>query len=526
MQPKESVIDSHIYRNDLTPRAVWGLGLFLLAAFVFCYASVFMTLAGQWWSNNIYSYGFLIPLISGYLLWVRREEIFRLAAAPDYLAGSIVLLLGLSMLLIGKTGGVVSVQEVSIIVTFSGGVLLLLGRRIFRAMWPAIAYLIFMIPSWEMITNRLHFPFQSLSAILGVTLLQFFGIPVYQEGIYLQMPNITLEVANVCSGVNYLIAVVAIGIPMGILFLDNWKKRVFLVLFAVAIAALSNGLRVALIAGLSYSGFNGALHGPFHLLQGIFVSMIGYGALFAGLMVLSGGSVAFPSPPKSDRIHWPFRSIIERKEGKVIILSLSILLLGAGVYVHFRRPTPVLLKENLAGFPSHIGEWMGADAIPLHRTPGADQELSRVYRSASGETIYLYVGHYSVQRPGGGLINEKTQELEGTSVPVPIEISGNKTVAVNRVVQPEGERKRVSLYWYHLDGRALASRYRAKALTLWNALVSNRTDGAVVIVTSDRSSLPTQEIVDRSAAFLRELFPLLDEALSPGPVDSLQKEEG
>ena len=118
-------------------------------------------------------------------------------------------------------------------------------------------------------------------------ILQLVGVPAYHEGVTLHLPTITLEVARACSGVNYLIAVLALGLPLGYLYLPSLPRRAILIVSAVIIAAVSNSLRVALIGMLAYWEIGSPLHGPFHVLHGLFVSGIGYVVLFAGLRMLT-----------------------------------------------------------------------------------------------------------------------------------------------------------------------------------------------------------------------------------------------
>lgn len=278
-------------------RSLWrdssaqAVGVVLLAGLGFSYAHVLKAIVTQWWTNNLYSYGFLIPPISLYLIWLRRETIQLLRPRPNCMGGGALLGAGFTMLILGHAGSILTLQELSLPVTLSGLILSLLGTQVLKSLAFPLAYLLFMIPAWEVLTDHLHLPFQLLSATIGLALLQSVGIPAFRDGVYIELPQITLEVAQVCSGVNYLIAVIAIGVPLAVLFLDGWRRRALLLGLSIVVATLSNGLRVALIGLLAYHGFlPGDIHGPFHVLQGILVSMIGYAALFAGLLLLSNRS--------------------------------------------------------------------------------------------------------------------------------------------------------------------------------------------------------------------------------------------
>ena len=467
-------------------RALARAGL-LVASFLFCYVGVLTGLAKHWWSDNMYSYGFLIPFISLYLVWIRRERLLPVRPEPSLLGGSVLFAAGLLMFVAGQIGGITSVQELSLIVTLLGSVLLILGARAFKVLWFPVAYLIFMIPVWEIVTDPLHLPFQLFSATLGVRLMQSVGIPVYQQGIYIELPNITLEVARACSGVNYLIAVIAIGIPQAYLFLKGWTRRVLLVGFAVAVAVLSNGLRVALIGFLSYHGLGGDIHGPYHVLQGLFVSVVGYAALFGGLWVLTRTSSADPLN-KSREPYTVSGSIARNGKVQWIGWSLTLLFLLLGSYALFHQPRAIPLRAEIVNFPMEIGEWQGKERgsdFPIYKKLGVDRELSRTYSSASGDKLNLYVGYFAGQTQGKEMISYQTSDLHREASKRKLDLSSYGPVEINQVVQQEGKYKRELLFWYDLNGRIVADKYEAKAWMVWDGLTRGRTNGAVVILSSD-----------------------------------------
>jgi len=483
-----------------------------IAAWVFCYAAVIAALVRQWSSNTMYSYGVLIPLISLYLVWERRERLAHVPAAPSYWWGGAVLAVGLIMFTVGAAGGVLLAQEISLIVTIAGATLWAFGRRVFREMAFPIGYLLLMIPLWDVLISRLHFPFQVFSATLGVALLQLVGIPVHQDGVYIWLPNITLEVAKACSGVNYLIAVVAIGIPLAALFLRGWGRRILLVAFALVVAALSNSLRVALIGLLAYNGISGALHGPLHVLQGLFVSFVGYGAIFVGLWVLRP-SRATPRrlerhPDVGDVASGP-----RAARSRTALFVLGLVFVGVGSYVHVNRPTPIPLNADLEEFPRRIGQWTGIDAANdenVYTRLGVDHELSRVYRADSGQAVRLYVGYFESQTQDKELINYKTDELFEGGKTVDIVMNGGLRAAVNERVQRTGEGTRVTLFWYLINGRVVADKYWAKAYTVWDRLIHHRTNGAVVMVTAEvRGSDDRDVALTNSGEFIRAILPLV-----------------
>ena len=486
------------YGREITPtakhlsidRRALGMGLLIAFTFIFCYARALATLVGQWWSNDIYSYGFLIPGISGYFVWILRKKLFQFPLVPNYSLGLSILLLGLFVLLTGEVGGVVVLQWLSLIISLTGLVLLLMGTHFLRKLWFPIAYLLFMIPFWEIVTDRLHFPLQNLSAIIGAALLNLIDIPVYQNGVYIQLPNITLQVARVCSGVSYLLAVVAISLPTAIFFLEGWFRRILLISIAVGIAILSNGLRIALIGFLFYHGLSGGdTHGPFHVLQGLFVSAVGYAAIFLGLWILSNRSSASSNRPTKSRTTKFLSPRVPGSKGLLFpAVCVVILLMLAGSYIHFHTPSRTPLKMSLNLFPLQIGEWNGKEVPSFftnYREVGVDEELSRIYETSSGDSVRIYVGYFEYQKQAKELISYKTTELHNHATKIKVGMNPRGYVEINKVIQKDGTINRLTLFWYNFNGRVVKDVYTAKFYTVWDAFTRGRTNGAVIILTTD-----------------------------------------
>ncbi len=486
-----------------------------IAAFAFCYAGVLATLAGQWWSNTIYTYGFLIPVISGYLVWLERDRLRLIPPAPAGVAGTALLLAGLGILLFANAGGMMIVQEASLLVTLCGLILLVLGPTWLRHLLFPVGYLAFMLPAWDALTDRLHGPFQMFSASGGVALLQLLGVPVSREGTLIRLPTITLVVAKVCSGVNYLIAVVAIGIPLAHISFRDWPRRFLLIAIGVAIAILSNTVRVALIGILVQLGIAGDLHGPYHVLQGLFVSVVGFAALFAAAALLSrgerarpGAGSARPSESSTAAPH-PFRL------PAWALLWASALLVAAGLAIHFRHPSPTPLARDLATLPTQAGPWTGHDEPPdstLQRAVRPDLYLSRVYATSDGRSIRFYVGYRAYQTQGRELVNDRTGHLHSGTSPRSITVAKDAPpLDVRWRVERDPAGSRVTLFWYTIGDRTTANRLAAQCITAWNAMAHGSSAGALTLVTADLA--PGEDapgVLLQEEDLLRRLYPELE----------------
>ncbi len=272
--------------------SLWGAGASVVL-FIFLYAPTFFALVAVWWGSDVYAHGFLIIPISLYLIFAKRtaKETAKETACqtkqpdPNLIGGILMLVFSMVMLLLGRFGDIVTLEALSFIMTLAGIVLLLLGPSFLLAWRFPIAYLLFMIPIDRLLLQKVHWPLQLFTAQMGTSLLNLLGFPAFLQDEYIELPNITLEVAKACSGLNYLTAIIAVGMPLAYLSLRHTKWKVILVLSAVIIAILANGARVAFAGILGSLGH--AIHGPLHIFEGVVIAWIGFITLFAGAWFLA-----------------------------------------------------------------------------------------------------------------------------------------------------------------------------------------------------------------------------------------------
>ncbi|MDR7420453.1 MAG: EpsI family protein [Armatimonadota bacterium] len=487
----------------------------LAAALGFCYVDVFSTLLTQWSSVDAYSHGFLVPFISLYLAGRRASLLSAAPVRPAYWTGSAVLVSGLGILLAGRAAGVASVAQVSLIAALAGIILLSLGWQALRVLWLPVAYLLLMMPMWDVATEPLHEPFQRLSATIGTGLLRLAQVPVYQEGTLLYLPSITLEVAKVCSGVNYLVAVIAVAVPLAYLSFQDILRRVTLVVFSISVAILANSLRVALIGFLVHHDLAGDnIHGPGHVLQGFFVAVIGYAAIFFGVTILSrfpgrmisGGPVEpIATPPRRARL----------ARGHVAALGVaSMALVAAGTL----RPLPGRTLAHAPAVPEAVGAWTRSVTTGLPLPERLDylppRSAWQAYQHPNGTRVLLYIGEYTAGVRSDGVRRFWTDGLDREASTADLIEESSARVAVRHVRTASDGLELQAVFWYDLNGGTTASRFTAKLYGVWHTVMGAGRPPVVVVaaLTGTRGAVTPSErqlLLD----FARALHPLIDPAL-------------
>ena len=462
-----------------------GAGALLAAGTLLVFRDPLQSMVERWDVSPMYSYGYIVPVISAFLIWVRAEEFARTSVAPSRLAGGALVVASLAALAVGRVNAIQVLEQLAFISTLAGIVLFLFGRRYLVLSAPAIGYLLFMVPIWDVFTEPLHEPFQMNSARIGVALMRGIGIPLYQEGTIIALPNITIEVARECSGVNYLVAVLALGLPMAFLRLRGPWRRLLLVTSSLAVAALANGLRVALIGSLAYWDIGSPLHGPFHVLHGLFVAAIGFVVIFVGLRFLEEDEPA-PAMVRPEAAN-SAAGASWRPADAYGLATLFLTLAFVGVAPQARE---VGLARPLESLPLRLGQWSaelpepGAksseELAPVAAWIGADRRLARVYRSAAGETISVELYYYAVQSQGHELVSDKSAELHRNTSAVNID-SGSSAFAAN-VGEWSAAKGETALFWYDTNGRVESGQLATKLATMWRAMLSGQTNGAAIVL--------------------------------------------
>lgn len=491
-----------------------GLAL-VLALFLACYAETLKLIVQGWLTIDV-SYGWVIFAISLYMIWSHRAVLGRLQLRPAPVAGGLLTILGCLVLLAGHVNHTYLLREASVVVTLLGLTALLGGLACLRVVWVPIVYLIFALPVPGAILGNFSGYLQSGAASVAAGTLRLFGMPVALTRHCLELPHITLDVVRECSGINHIIALMSLAIPIAFFAgIPAWY-RLLLVVFSFFLGIFLNGLRVAMIGLWSINHTD--LHGP---VSTLFTSSI----FFAGLVVL----VLITSVPLFRRGRARISAVGEggtaldrageRSSWGAAVGVGVLILLGTAAVMHLATPQAVPLRAPLAGFPFVIGDWEGRDVEEL--APGleqiaADDVLKRVYRNPSGGMMGLYVGYFTMQDKGRKIASYAFDDPRGSASILTIAGSLAPHALVRTALDRRGKRLE-ALYWYDVDGRQFVNKYLAKVFTIRNGIFRRRTNAALVVFVVDPEAGAAASAMPSSAeqiAFVQLAIPRLQEHLS------------
>lgn len=480
--------------NKLRPGLV-ALGIGLLLALLAYWGGI-DNLVHRWSTQDEYSHGFFLPLIAAWLLWRRRDAVLASFGRPSWF-GVLLILVAIGMLVLGELTALFLLIQAGFLLTLVGLLLAAGGWPLLRVGLLPIALLIFAIPLPYFVDAQLSWRLQLLSSELGVDLLRLFGVSVYLEGNVIDLGLYQLQVVDACSGLRYLYPLLSVGFLGAYLFQAPLWQRVTVFLSTIPITIIMNSVRIALIGVLVNRWGTGKAEGFLHLFEGwvIFLvcALLLVGEIWLFARWTSGRGLYEVMYLPTINAAAQTGDNIERSR-KPLWLALG-LLAAAALFVNTLDDREELRppREAFVKFPAILGHWVARDEyLPaiIEKKLGLDDYVLSDYRDAAGNTVNFYAAYYGSQRkgvsphsprvcmPGGGWLITRLEwgELEG--------LTGIPPFPYNRTVIERGEQRQLVYYWFEQRGRRIANEYFMKWYLLVDALTRNRTDGALVRVTT------------------------------------------
>jgi exosortase len=206
---------------------------------------VIAVMAERWTNDPRYAHGYLVPLFSIALLWMRAPQIKGVQMQPSTW-GLVLIALGAFFQLFGGYFRVNSCEGFSLLPYLAGVALLLGGKPMLKWAWPSIAFLIFMIPLPWSLEQAMGPPLQSLATLASTYALQTIGFMAFSEGNIIQLNEARIGVVDACSGLSMLITFIALSTGMAIVVKRPLIDKIVLVLSAIPVALVANIARITL----------------------------------------------------------------------------------------------------------------------------------------------------------------------------------------------------------------------------------------------------------------------------------------
>ncbi|SFR83375.1 exosortase A [Sphingomonas jatrophae] len=354
-------------------------------------------MAGIWWNSSTFQHCLFIAPITAWLVWQRRGGLARIAPR-GWWPGLLLVGVGAVGWLLGDAAGVALARHLGLVLMVQGMVVATLGLPVARALAFPLFYLLFLVPAGEELVP----PLQTLTAKMCMALLALAGMPATLDGVFITTPHGWFEVAEACSGVKFLVAMLAFGALAANLCFTRLSRRIAFLAACIVVPVLANGVRAwATIWVASKRGLK--LADDFdHIVYG----WIFFGLVIAALLAIfwrwfdRSPTDPWFSPerldpsPRHHRLGWP--------------QALAGLALAAAplIWSHVVAAAAPPLDRRL--FLPAVPGWTRVpmeDAVPWgpsFRNP--DHSLIGRYRNAGGHEVDLAVTVFARQEEGRELV--------------------------------------------------------------------------------------------------------------------------
>jgi exosortase C (VPDSG-CTERM-specific) len=259
--------------------------------------------------SQLHSYILLVPFVSAYLLYLRRDRLPR-SYRTDVGLAMVSLATGIGLLAFTYSlnfgGRAPANNDRIVLLTLSffcclvAGGFFFFGRDWMRAAAFPLAYLIFMVPMPDAMADALETASKSAAAEVANVLFHLSGTPFLRAGPIFQLPNITIEVAQECSGIRSSWVLFMTSILAANLFLKTRWRRFALIAFVIPLGILRNGFRILVIGLLCVNVGPQMIHSIIHRRGGPFFFALSLVPFLLMLWWLRRGDVRTRQPNRAE----------------------------------------------------------------------------------------------------------------------------------------------------------------------------------------------------------------------------------
>ncbi|MEW4466806.1 exosortase A [Parasphingorhabdus sp. JC815] len=477
-----NIIDSPVSsRSDLWTKHLRLLG-FATAGILILFSRDALNMIDNWWNISTYNHCLLILPIIIWLVFQRRNELAKITPTI-WTPGLLWIGAASTGWLLGEAAGVSFARQLGLVMMLQGAVMTLLGAKVVRGLIFPLFYSFFLVPFGEEFVPFL----QTVTADMAMFLLGWVNIPAFIDGIFISTPTGYFEVAEACSGIEFLIAMIAYGALVSNICFKSWRRRVLFMIAAFIVPIIGNGIRAFGTIYIAHHTSTDFAAGFDHIFYGWF--------FFAFILVLLMA------------IGWPFfdRKVdeqmidgdaIEQSRFRQSKLQPAVAMIAMAVII----AVPVLWTSALATQSSPVPDqialpevagWERVDYRPRYdwapRFDGADHHLLGRYRNkTSGDEVDLAIAVYDRQEEGREIVGYGQGALDpGTKWSwtrnLPNPVSGNAI----QITAP-GPVVRDVQSFYRVGGILTGSGTAVKVATLKSRLFGGNQQAVAVLVSAEK----------------------------------------
>ncbi len=440
------------------------------------------TAINVWAVSEIYNHCFIIIPGVLYLLHQKRLRIYE-----EYSGPSPIYLVPVAMLtavqVFAQIGDIKVLMHIATFLSLPFLIISVIGSKAAKTALYPLSLIIFSIPIGDQLIPFL----QELTTDLAVPLLELSNVPVYRNGLYLEIPEGKFLVAEACSGISFLITSIVFGFFYSYVSFSSIKKRLLFIALSVLIPIIANAIRVyGIILTGHLSNMEYAV-GADHLI---------YGGVFFGivLFILIGIGETFRDKAHSIKDTRKSSPTVPYSNALSLLLSLFTLFILQQIWLkQLNTPilSPINIHQQISAFPlntQRANNWQPQLSNPTH-------ELYGFLKEGKGN-IFIHISYFNEQSSElissrHRMFSDKYWSLSSSS-----NYLGLAKLSQLELVSQIGEKKSIA-YAYIVGGRLFTSKTKAKLYQTYLRIVRNDFRG-FLIAFDGATSLSNIEIIDNT----------------------------
>jgi exosortase A len=477
------------------------------AALLLLFWSDWQAMGDQWWNISTYNHVLLIPAIVAWLVAQRAAQLAPIE--PEGWWPGLIVVAGAALLwALGAFAGLSIARQYGAVTILIASALTILGPRVGAALAFPLGYMLLLVPFGDELVP----PLQMITAAITIGLVHLSGIPATIDGVFIHTPAGLFEVAEACSGVKFLIAMISFGILVANLCFLRWPRRGLFLAVCIVVPILANGVRAwGTIFAAQYYGAEAAA-GFDHIVYG----WIFFAVVIAAVLALSWRHFdrSIDEPPISGATIAASPIIARMAERRIGWTPALLVVAALALICHgWARAADALeapLPDRIA-LPDVPG-WHRVDYAPQvrwePRAGGADHRLLGRYQDAQGRQVDVFLALYSAQDEGreAGGFGQGALPPGGewswlSPGPAIDDAKGDRLLAQGRIA-------RLSMTWYRTGDLLTGSNARLKLANIRDRLLLRTRPTAVLILSVEEGQGAAPAAGASIAAFRQATGPL------------------
>ena len=513
---------SYQVESSMQQRETWRISgaiisVLLFLMFVLYQQTIFYLM--EFWDlskSGNYTHGYLVLLISAYLVFYNRQKLALLTPCPEYKV--LIAVVAASVIwLVAALVDIMILKAVGLLLLLLSIVWLLLGTRAMRVLAFPILFIGFAIPVWFPLAPIL----QVLTADAVFWAIRGLEIPALRIENMIVVPAGRLSIEEFCGGLNFFLAAMTLGCLYAYLNYRTLRSRLIVVLVTASAAVLLNILRVFILVYLGYSTdmqhplIADHLSFGWYLFAGLVVVLLVADALLQKLRQL-------PSSEGPQHVKKTVLVLCDKSKSQFTIIALiAAMIVSVGPVSVYGLSNQSQQKDSVAKtwqlvVPS-AGEWSVAsddedDWTPLYHGAIAQK---MTLNNKRGQQIHFYMGVYLAQKQGEELINDlnsiSDEEIWYSGYQREKLYGIGERKVLEQLLEKKDGTKRLAWYWYRVAGQNVINKYHVKILQVLG-LISGKRQASVVAIAARLDDDPesTRIVLEQ---FIEDMGPSIDEMM-------------